>query len=56
MYKDSSLSTKKMKLLDIEKTIANYDSNIDTSIGKNTYSYLQEQLENIKKIVGEEIN
>ena len=55
MYKNSSLSIKKMKLLDIEKTLSNYESGLDTSIGQNTYSYLKEQLEKIKNIVGEEI-
>lgn len=50
MYKNSSLA-KKMKLLDIEKTIKNYDDGTDTSIGLNTYNYLKKQLEKIKKIV-----
>ena len=48
MYKDSSLKTKKKKLLYIYKTISNYDSGIDTSIGKNTYLYLQKQLKILK--------
>ena len=53
MYKNSSLSIKKMKLLDIEKTIENYDNGIDTSIGQTNYNYLKKQLEKIKNIVGQ---
>ncbi len=55
MYKNPSLSNKRMKLLDIEKTLANYENGTDTSIGQSNYSYLKEQLEKIKSIVGEEI-
>lgn len=55
MYKNPSLSIKRMKLLDIEKTLANYENGTDTSIGQSNYSYLKKQLEKIKSIVGEEI-
>ena len=55
MYKNPSLSIKRMKLLDIEKTLSNYENGTDTSIGQSNYSYLKEQLEKIKSIVGEEI-
>lgn len=51
MYKNPSLSIKKMKLLDIQKTIENYESGIDTSIKQTTYNYLKNQLEKIKNIV-----
>ncbi len=54
MYKDNSLSIKKMRVLDIEKTLEAYESGYDTSIGSSNYTYLQEQLEKIKKIVGDE--
>lgn len=54
MYKDKSLSIKKMKLLDIEKTLKNYESGIDTSIDQTNYNYLQSQLEKIRTIVGKE--
>ena len=54
MYKDNNLTIKKMKVLDIEKTLQAYDSGDDTSIGSSNYKYLQEQLDKIKKIVGEE--
>lgn len=53
MYKTSSPSTKRMKLLDIQKTIDNYDSGIDSSIGESTYNYLKNQLDKIKNIVGQ---
>lgn len=53
MYKNTALKTKKMKLLDINRTIANYESGTDTSIGEATYNDLKVQLEKIKKIVGE---
>ena len=55
MYKNSNLSTKKMKVLDIEKTIENYEDGTDTSIGQKNYNYLKVQLDKIKSIVGDEI-
>lgn len=55
MYKDTSLSIKRMKLLDIEKTIENYELGIDSSIGAKNYEFLKVQLDKIKNIVGEEI-
>ncbi len=51
MYRDSSLSTKKMKLLDIEKTIALYEDGTDTSIGNSTYNLLKSELEKVSKIL-----
>ena len=53
MYKNSSLETKKMKVLDIEKTILNYENGSDTSIGLNTYNLLKTQLEKINSIIGD---
>lgn len=55
MYKDPSLKLKKFRLLDIEKTILNYENGSDTSIGQSMYIYLKNQLSTIKKVVGEEI-
>ena len=52
MYKNSNLKTKKMKLLDIEKTLSNYENNTDNSIDLNTYNLLKTQLEKINSIVG----
>ena len=56
MYKSASGSTRRYKLLDIEKAIANYDSGADTSIGSSTYSTLQKELSKIRKTMGENIN
>ena len=56
LYKDSSSKEKKFKILNIEKSILNYDSGISTNIDKALYNTLKKELENIKNIVGEEIN
>lgn len=56
MYKNSNLSIRKMKLLDIEKTISNYENGTDISIGQSNYTYLKNQLDKIINIVGKEIN
>ena len=56
MYKNSNSSLHKFKILDIEKTINEYDSGLNTSIGLTTYNNLKKQLEKIKSILGEEIN
>lgn len=55
MYKHTNSPTKRMKLLDINKMIYNYENYIDTSISENLYNLLTTQLGKIKKIVGEEI-
>jgi poly-gamma-glutamate synthesis protein (capsule biosynthesis protein) len=55
MYKASTGSTQRYKVIDIEKTLQNYDNGIDTSIGKTAYSTLQSELTKIKKIMGENI-
>lgn len=56
MYKGASSKLKRMKVLDIEKSISDYENGIDTSIGQSTYQDLKVQLEKIKSIVGDEIN
>lgn len=56
MYKGASSKLKRMKVLDIEQSISDYENGIDTSIGQATYQDLKKQLERIKKIVGSEIN
>ena len=53
MYRDASLSTKKMKLLDIEKTIALYEDGTDTSIGNSTYTLLKGELEKVSEILNQ---
>ena len=55
MYKNSAAKVHKFKILDIEKSIANYDSG-DTSIGSSVYSNLKVQLKKIRDILGDEIN
>ncbi len=51
MYKNSSATTKKMKLLDIKKVISLYEQSIDTSIGESMYTTLQKELNTISKIL-----
>ena len=49
MYKNPNLSIRKMKVLDIEKTISNYENGTDTSIGQSTYNLLQNELKKINE-------
>ncbi len=56
MYKNPNVKTHKFKILDIEKTILNYESGKDTSIGTSTYNNLKVQLEKIKNILGKELD
>ena len=56
MYKNSSAKTHKFKILDIEKSILEYESGLNTSISVSTYNNLKVQLEKIKNILGKEIN
>ena len=51
MYKDSSSTTKKMKLLDINKTISLYEAGSDTSIGEDMYTFLKRELTKISEIL-----
>ena len=56
MYKGAPGKLRRMKVLDIEKSIKNYENGTDTSIGQSIYNNLKNQLEKIKTIVGPEIN
>lgn len=56
MYKSSSKSTQKYKILDIENSIEKYETGIDTSIGKSVYSTLQTELTKIRNTMGEDLN
>ena len=49
MYKNPNLSIRRMKVLDIEKTISDYENGIDTSIGQSTYNLLQAELKKINE-------
>ena len=55
MYKSSSSKTQKYKVLDIEKSIENYENGTDKSIGESTYSTLKAELNKIKKLMGDNI-
>ncbi len=54
MYKSSS-ATHKYQILDLEKTIANYEDGTDISIGKSNYSLLKTELSKIKQTMGDNI-
>ena len=56
MYKNTNVSTHKFKILDIEKTIKDYEEGINTSINSTVYNTLKKQLEKIKSILGDELN
>lgn len=55
MYKNTNVTTHKFKILDIDKTLKEYENGTNTSIGKNVYNNLVKQKEKIKSILGEEI-
>lgn len=56
MYKNSGVSTHKFKILDVEKTISDYEAGNKTEISSTTYNNLKTQLAKIKSILGNEIN
>lgn len=56
MYKNTNVSTHKFKILDIEKTIKDYEEGKNTSINSTVYNNLKKQLEKIKIILGDELN
>ncbi len=53
MYKDSSVSKHKMKILDINKTIYNYEHNLDDSITEKIYNLMKTELGRITKILND---
>ena len=53
MYKDSSVSKHKMKILDINKTIYNYEHNLDDSINEKIYNLMKTELDRITKILND---
>lgn len=55
MYKSPSGGTQRYRVLDIEKTIENYENGTDKSINQATYSTLKTELSKIRKTVGENI-
>ena len=56
MYKNTNVSIHKFKILDIEKTIKDYEEGTNTSINSTVYNNLKKQLEKIKSILGDELN
>ncbi len=56
MYKANTSNLRKMKLIDIKKTIANYEEGKDSSTSEGLYNLLKTQLDKITSIVGPEIN
>ena len=52
MYKNPNVSIRKFKILDLQRTIYNYESGANTSIGQTTYNNLKVQLNKIKSILG----
>ena len=54
MYK-SSASSQRYRVLDIEKSIKNYEKGIDSSIGSSTYSTLVKELKKIRNTMGDKI-
>ena len=52
----NSKSRTRYTLIDIEKSINNYENGKDSSISKSLYNTLKTELATIKKTVGKEIN
>ena len=55
IYKNPNVRYHKFKLIDMEDAILKYESSEDTSIGQSLYNTLKSELNNITKIVGDEI-
>lgn len=53
MYKSPTGTVKKYRVLDIEKSIANFESGQDKSIGQATYITLKNELNKIRAVIGE---
>ena len=53
MYKSSTTNIRKYKVLDIEKTLADFESGKDKSIGQSTYTTLKSELNKIRRTMGE---
>ena len=51
MYKSYN-SAKKYKVLDMQKAVFEYESGIDSSIGKDTYQILKSEIDRIKNMMG----
>ena len=54
-YKDTTKTTKKFKLINLTNAIASYESGNNTEIGPKTYNTLKTELQNVKKVLGENL-
>ena len=55
VYKNTAVSSKKFRILDMAQSIEKYNSGYDTSIGKTMFNTLNTEIENVKNIVGDEL-
>ena len=54
-YKNPNKSTQKFSLIDLNTAISDYEAGTNTSYGSTTYNTFKKEVENIRKIIGEEI-
>ena len=54
-YNNSSASSNKIKLVDLQSTISSYNAGYTDGISERLYKTFSEELSNIKKFLGEEI-
>lgn len=54
IYKNTSLSTKKFKLIDLRQSISDYETGADSSITSTQYTLFKKELEQIEAIVEKE--
>lgn len=55
IYKDTSKSTKKFKIINITNAIESYEAGYSPNLNKNTYNTFKTELQNITNILGDEI-
>lgn len=55
IYKDTSVSTQKFKIINLNNAIDSYEAGYSPNLSKTTYTTFKTELENIKKILGDEI-
>ncbi len=55
IYKDTSKSTQKFKIINIQNAIDSFEAGYSPNLSKTTYNTFKTELENIKNILGKEI-
>ena len=55
IYKDTSKSTQKFKIINIQNVIDSFEAGYSPNLSKTTYNTFKTELENIKNILGKEI-